>query len=210
LLVDIARALWDCFPVNHVESCVNRSKAAWLLSLPLSAAGMLLAHEFAWEFGGHQHADEAAHGYLQYLAIFAALGTATLIIAAATQLVRGVAGTGVAQAPPARVFAIVPIIGFLLQEHLEHVVAERELHVTFFVSAPFLLGLALQIPFALAALLVARLILGLVARVARAVGSPRTMPRLASLVVLMPLVPELSPRPALATRAAGRAPPHLR
>ena len=149
--------------MNRSKFCVNRSKAAWLLSLPLSAAGMLLAHQFAWELGGHEHAAETAHGYLQYGAIFAALGVATLIVAATTQLIRGVAGAGVAHAPPARVFAIVPIIGFLLQEHLEHIVAERELEVTFFLTAPFLLGLALQIPFALAALLVARLILGLVA-----------------------------------------------
>jgi hypothetical protein len=150
---------------------VNRSKVAWLLSLPLSAAGMLLAHQFAWELGGHEHAGEAAHGYLQYGAIFAALGVATLIVAATSQLIRGVAGAGVAHAPSARVFAIVPIIGFLLQEHLEHIVAERELEVTFFLTAPFLLGLALQVPFALAALFVARLILGLVANVVRACSS---------------------------------------
>ena len=196
--------------MNRSKFCVNRSKAAWLLSLPLSAAGMLLAHQFAWELGGHEHAGGAAHGYLQYGAIFAALGVATLIVAATTQLIRGVAGAGVAHAPPARVFAIVPIIGFLLQEHLEHIVAERELEVTFFLTAPFLLGLALQIPFALAALLVARLILGLVTRVVRAVGSLGIVPGLASLLVLVPLVPELAPRPVLATLSAGRAPPPRR
>jgi hypothetical protein len=208
--VDIHRGLWDCFCVNRTKFCVNRSKAAWLLSLPLSAAGMLLAHQFAWELGGHEHAGEAAHGYLQYGAIFAALGVATLIVAATTQLVRGVSGAGIADTPPARVFAIVPIIGFLLQEHLEHIVAERELEVTFFLSAPFLLGLALQLPFALAALLVARLILGLVKHIVRAVGSLGTVPGLASLRVLVPLGPELAPRRALATHSAGRAPPRLR
>jgi hypothetical protein len=108
------------------------------------------------------------------------------------------------------VFAIVPIIGFLLQEHLEHIVAERELEVTFFLTTPFLLGLALQLPFALAALLAARLILGLVARVVRVVGSLGIVPGLASLRVLVPIVPELAPRPVLATRCAGRAPPRLR
>jgi hypothetical protein len=189
---------------------VNRSKVAWLLSLPLSAAGMLLAHQFAWELGAHEHAAGTAHGYLQYGAIFTALGIATIIVAATSQLIRGVAGASVAHAPPARVFAIVPIIGFLLQEHLEHIVAERELEVTFFLTAPFLLGLALQVPFALAALLVARLILGLVASVVRAVGSLGIVPGLASLRVLVPLVPELAPRPALSTRSAGRAPPRFR
>jgi hypothetical protein len=167
---------------------------------------MLLAHEVAWGFASHEHTEEAGHGYLQYVAVFAALAVATLVVATTAQLIRGVSGG----APPARVFAIVPIIGFLIQEHLEHLVAARELDVMFFVSTPFLLGLALQVPFALAAFLVARLILGLVARVVRAVGELGLVPGLASLRLLVPLVPELAPRPALATHRAGRAPPRVR
>jgi hypothetical protein len=196
--------------VNRAKFCVNRSKAAWLLSLPLSAAGMLLAHQFAWQLTGHGHEDGEAHGYLQYGAVFAALIVATLIVGATAQLIRGVSGAGIAGTPSARVFAIVPVIGFVLQEHLEHLVAARELEVTFFLSTPFLLGLALQLPFALAALLVAQFILGLVATVVRAVNALGLVPGLASLHVLVPLVPELAPRPVLATRSAGRAPPRLR
>lgn len=188
---------------------MKRSKVAWLLCLPLSAAGMLLAHEFAWGFASHEHAAEAGHGYLQYGAVFAALGVATLIVAATAQLIRGVGGAGVAGAPSARVFALVPIVGFLLQEHLEHLVAARELELTFFVSTPFLLGLALQLPFALAALVVARIVLSLVARLARAVSALETLPALASLRVAIPLAIELPPRRAVASRRAGRAPPLL-
>ena len=189
---------------------MNRCKLAWLLSLPLSAAGMLLAHEVAWGFASHEHTEEAGHGYLQYLAVFAALAVATLVVATTAQLIRGVSGAAVAGAPPARVFAIVPIIGFLIQEHLEHLVVARELDVMFFISTPFLLGLALQVPFALAAFLVARLILGLVARVVRGIGELGVVPGLASLRLLVPLTPELAPRPALAAHRAGRSPPRLR
>jgi hypothetical protein len=171
---------------------------------------MLLAHEFAWGLARHEHAEGDGHGYLQYGAVFAALGIATLIVAATAQLIRGVSGAGVASAPSARVFAIVPIIGFVLQEHFEHLVVSSELQVTFFLSTPFLLGLALQLPFALAALLVARLILGLVATVVRAVSALGVVPKLTSLRFLVPLVGDLAPRPALATRHAGRAPPRLR
>ena len=195
--------MWD----GH---CVKRSNVAWLLSLPLSAAGMLLAHEFAWELAGHEHPAGGEHGYLQYGAVFAAVITATVVVAATAQLVRGVSGVGIAGAPSARVFAIVPIIGFLLQEHLEHLVAERELEVTFFLSTPFLLGLALQLPFALAALILARLILGLVAGVARAVNSLGIVPGLACLRILVPVVPESTPCSVLATCSAGRAPPRTR
>ena len=116
-------------------------------------------------------------------------------------------------APSARVFAIVPMIGFTLQEHLEHLVASRELEVTYFISAPFLLGLALQLPFAFAALFVARLILGIVAPAVRAVNALRLVPGLASLRLLVPLVPELllarcwppSPRAAHLPAAASRS-----
>jgi hypothetical protein len=89
-------------------------------------------------------------------------------------------------------------------------VASRELDIGFFVSAPFLLGLVLQLPFAFAALFVARLILGLVATVVRVVNALGIVPGLASLRFLVPLVPALAPRPALSSRSAGRAPPRLR
>lgn len=188
---------------------MNRSRVAWLLSLPLSAAGMVLAHELAWELGSHEHEAEAAHGYLQYGAIFAALGAALVVVAATTQLVNGVTGAGVARAPSARTFAVVPVVGFMLQEHLEHIVAARELELTFFLSTPFLLGLALQLPFMVAAFVVARLILGLVARAVRALGTLDVLPGLTSLRVLVPLRTELPPQPAVAGCHTGRAPPRL-
>jgi hypothetical protein len=188
---------------------VNLSKVAWLVSLPLSAAGMLLAHESAWELVEHDHAAGEGHGYLQYAAVLGALILAALVVGATAQLIRGVSGAGIARPPSAWVFATVPIIGFLLQEHLEHLVASRELDIGFFVSAPFLLGLVLQLPFAFAALFVARLILGLVATVVRVVNALGIVPGLTSLRFLVPVVPALAPRPALASRSAGRAPPRL-
>jgi hypothetical protein len=188
---------------------VTRTSVAWLLSLPLSAVGMLLAHQIAWGFASEEHQANAGHGYLQYGSIFAALVVASLLVGATAQLFRAVAGDDVARAPSAFVFAIVPIVGFLLQEHLEHLVAARELEVTYFLSTPFLLGLLLQLPFAFAALLVTRLILGFVKRVARAIG---TLPRLGALDSLSGVIlsaTDLPLRPALALRCAGRAPPRL-
>jgi len=189
---------------------VNRNRLAWLLSLPLSLAGMLLAHEVAWGFASHEHQANAGHGYLQYAAVFAALGAATVLVAATAQVLRTAGGDDVARAPSPVVFAVVPLVGFLLQEHLEHLVAARELEVTFFLSTPFVLGLALQIPFAFAALVVARLILGFVARVARAIGTLPRLGALASLSVLVPCPTYLPVHPALALRRAGRAPPRPR
>lgn len=189
---------------------MSRSSVAWLLSLPLSAAGMLLAHEVAWQFAAHEHEANAGHGYLQYGAIFAALGLATVVVAATLHLIRAVAGASTARAPSARVFAVVPVLGFLVQEHLEHLVVGQELHVGFFVSTPFLLGLALQLPFALAALVVARLILGFVRTLAEAVRGVRFAGASKRLRALVPVAIDLPLRPALALRRAGRAPPRLR
>ena len=188
---------------------MNRWSVAWLVSLPLSAAGMLLAHEVAWGFASHEHQENAGHGYLQYGAVFAALGAATLLVGATAQLFRAVGGGGVGRSPSALVFAVVPVVGFLFQEHLEHLVAARELEVTFFLSKPFLLGLALQLPFAFAALVVARLILGFVRRLARAIESLPRLGTLVSLYVVVPAATDLPLRPALALRHAGRAPPRL-
>ncbi len=189
---------------------VKRSRVAWLLSLPLSAAGMLLAHEVAWGFASHEHQAGAGHGYLQYGAVFAALAVATLLVAATAHLVRSVRGDDVARAPSARVFAVVPVLGFLLQEHLEHLVVARELEIGFFVSTPFVLGLALQLPFAFAALVVARFILGVVHGMGRALRTIFTLEAPEPFRAVAPLTIDLPLRPALALRRAGRAPPRLR
>ena len=188
---------------------MNRSSVAWLISLPLSAVGMLLAHQIAWGFATEKHEASAGHGYLQYGSIFAALVVASLLVGATAQLFRAVGGGETDRAPSAFAFAIVPIVGFLLQEHLEHLVAARELEVTFFLSTPFLLGLMLQLPFAFAALHVTRLILGFVKRVARAIGTLPSLGALESLSDVILFSTDLPLRPTLALRCAGRAPPRL-
>lgn len=186
---------------------MRQKRVAWLVSLPLSGGGMLLAHELAWQSAGHGAEAEAGHGYLGYLGVFAALGAAALIVASITQLVRAAGGGDVARAPSAWVFAVVPVVGFVLQEHLEHLAVHRELEVSHFLSTPFLLGLALQLPFALGALLASRTVLRFVHDLARAIGTALTLsaPELARVVV--PLAIDLPLRPALALRHAGRAPP---
>src|SRR3990172_8727238 len=85
------------------------------------------------------------------------------------------------RAPAAWPFAAVALGGFAVQEHLERLVhtGEPPLLVTWPV---FLLGLALQLPFALAAYLVARALL----HVAQALAEPHATPRLAAPPMLLP------------------------
>jgi hypothetical protein len=131
---------------------------------------MLAAHEIAWRTAGHHEAASAAL-YVEYAPVAAALAIAMIVVAALTQFVRAAAGLNTEAAPPPVVFAALPIVGFVVQEHVEHLVAGHELHVGTFVSAPFLLGLALQLPAAALALVVTRAILAFARRVATARGS---------------------------------------
>ena len=81
-----------------------------------------------------------------------------------------------ARAPSAWVFAVVPVVGFVLQEHVEHLVAHRELEISYF-STPFVLGLAPRSRSRLVALLAARIILGFVQGLARTIRTALTLSR---------------------------------
>ena len=182
-----------------------------MLTLPLSAAGMLLAHQLTWRVAAHGHEDEVAHGYLSYGVIFLALLAAVVVVAATRRFIQTVGSGSVASVPSAGLFAIMPIVGFVLQEHLEHLVAAREMEATFFLSQPFVVGLLLQVPFALAAMIVARLILGVVETVATVVRTVGAAPWLRALEPVVVAIPSAlhgpPPRRGLAFASAGRAPP---
>lgn len=172
-------------------------RAAWLIGVPLTAVSWLGGHELAYRLAA-PHA-ETAHGYLEQAPFFAAL----LLTAALGGLVVRARG-GAARVVPLRLLGALPPLGFAVQELLE-----RGLHGEAVWLTPtepvFLLGLLLQVPLALAALVVA----GALTELADALAShaaPR--PRLAPL-------PARPRRPAadlpltdvLASGHAGRAPP---
>jgi hypothetical protein len=144
-----------------------RRSLPWLLALPLMAAGSLLAHSLAYalvEPGDAARArllQSTGHGYLAaapvVLAGAAALGLAA-IVAYVVRARRG--GTSPLPAWP---LALVPLAGFALQEQAERLAIGAQLDA---FEPTFLVGLALQLPFSLAAVLVARRL----ARVAESLG----------------------------------------
>ncbi len=174
------------------------------------AAGSLAAHCLAYgivEPDPHRRADVLAatgHGYLAHAPLALAAGIALLLAALTGHAVRAFRGGS----SPRLTWpvALVPLLGFALQEHLERLVS-GDLPLAAALEPTFLVGLALQLPFALAALLVARALAG----AAEAVG--RTLATAPRALALRPLgvaigVDAPSPRlPALALRRAGRAPP---
>ena len=78
-------------------------------------------------------------------------------------------------AVPAWLFLVLPAGAFLVQEHVERAAATAQLPVDTLAQPAVLAGLALQLPFGIAALLAARLLTRATAAVARRIGR-RTRP----------------------------------
>jgi hypothetical protein len=176
---------------------VTGGPAPWLVSLPVALAGCLAAHFAAYALATPTAHAHASHGYLGHLPLVGGAALAVVLAAALRQAVRGRRGTR----PSPWLFALLPPLAFALQEH-----AERLAEPALVVAEPtFLLGLALQLPFAALALLLARAIL----RVADALCAlltppPRrrpSAPRLPAPAWLAPL------HPILTTATSERGPP---
>lgn len=135
------------------------SRAAILaLSLPLAVLSWLAAHCLAYWLvsPGPQHHmgihSEADHAYLGYSPAFG-LWILALVLAGLVLCVgEGLRGRRPAR-PPVRLFALLPPIGFTVQEHLERLIGSGAIPYDLVLEPTFLVGLGLQLPFALAALL---------------------------------------------------------
>ncbi len=166
--------------------CMKRLGAPWLVSIPFMAAGCLAAHSLAYHLVS---APEERHGYLAFAPLF-------LGVLAALALV-GAVRRGRVRSPLA--FAALPPLAFVVQEHAERL----ELVVT---EPAFLLGLALQLPFALAALVAARAFLGVADRVIEALAA-RPPTRRAAVAAESAAVVDVPRVTLLAGSRSSRAPP---
>jgi len=189
---------------------MRRRLAATLVTIPIAGAGLLVAHSLAYRLttsgaqDEHRLLEETGHAYLDsgrslLIATGAALLAAGLLLTAR----EGAART--ARTP--RALAAAPPLAFALQEHLERLQHNGAVSTDLLTDRTFLAGLALQLPFAMLAHLVASVVL----RAAGRIG--------AGLRSAVRIVPEFAPAPLprqsadrrvtapLARRAAGRAPP---
>jgi hypothetical protein len=181
---------------------MQNRRLPWLLSLPLMAAGCLGAHSAAYRLV-EPAGQEPAHDYLTIVPLLIAIGVAVGLVAALGSVLAGRSGAGA----PVHLFALLPPLAFTLQEHLERAFQPGTTALGTALEPAFLVGLALQLPFALGALAVARSLLrvaeaaaGALLRVTRRrIRPPRT---------LRPaLFLDTPPLPARSSRRAGRAPP---
>jgi hypothetical protein len=174
----------------------------WLMSLPLAAGGWLAAHCLAYTLvAPHDH-----HGGL-----FAA---PILIACAVTVLLAVAIHDGFRRAGPAHVpawpVALLPPLGFAVQEHVERAIELNALPLGTALEPVFLVGMALQLPVALLVLALARGVLAIGYALGRELGvarAPRPRSCAAPPPLPAPLAPELIRPPVLATGHGGRAPP---
>lgn len=141
-------------------------RALWPLVLVLSAAGILVGHDLSYRLAGV--GDGGIHAYLAHAPqiLLALLVPAVLV---------SLAASGVAPRPVA--FALLGGGGFTLMEHFERAVHGE---LPWLLTSPvFLLGLALQVPFALAAWWLATTLAALPAPAPRL---PRLVPRFSACV----------------------------
>jgi hypothetical protein len=193
-----------------------RRSFAWLVALPLmlagSQAGHVLAYRWVYPEAGVRLSAlvRSGHGYTSLLPF--ALGVAAAVVALSLGASAADAARGRSpRALPAWAFALLPLVGFAVQEHLERWLYSGVVPWHEWAAPTFLPGLALQLPFAALAYLAARLLLRTAERVGRALA-PAAPPRARPLPapVAAPATALLPARPPLIARGlAKRGPPLL-
>lgn len=191
-----------------------RRVLAWLLAIPLMVAGSQVAHVVAYRLvypDAHvrlQALVASGHSYFDYAPAALGLAAAAILVSLAFAVADSSRGRAPRSLPP-WAFAVVPPLAFVLQEHLE-----RWLHGGVFpwytvLDPTFLLGLLLQLPFALLAYLAARLLLRAAERVGCALAPRRERRRFAVSLssLLLPAAPVLPRLSVLARCDAQRGPP---
>ena len=186
----------------------------WLIAMPLAVVGTLAGHSVGyWAVVPDAHErthvlSTSGHGYLHYaplvLALCGALAALGFVAQALTAF-RGHDATGGTRIT--LVVALAPV-AFVLQELLERYVHDGHVHWDLVVSAPFLLGLATQVPFALLAAAIAFVLANAARHVAQAIrAARRPRPRGTALTFLSWLSVDLPSAPVLARGYTGRGPP---
>jgi hypothetical protein len=191
---------------------MQRRGLAWLLALPLVTVGSLLAHALAYRIVEPSPGVRASllettgHGYLSATPFL--LGTCLAFLVSGLLVVALRSRRGAATTPASWPLALLAPLGFAAQEYLERLAASGSFPSELVVQPTFLVGLALQLPFALAGLLAARWLGRAAEAVGRAIAIPATArdrgtasAPVAAATLLLP------PRPALASGRSVRGPP---
>jgi hypothetical protein len=150
---------------------VPRRWLAWVVATALAVVGSQAAHALAYQFVVADSAERSevlagtGHGYLTLAPFGLALVTAILMLALVSEVRLSASGTA-SPAPAFWSFAALAPLTFVCQEHFERLLHDGTFPWGAAAEPTFAVGLALQLPFALIAYLVARVLL----RAARLLG----------------------------------------
>jgi hypothetical protein len=197
-----------------------RRRLPWLVALPLMAAGSLAAHALSSAFVGvraesavgpeggmHDFVGRSSTGLAAYSAVLLGIVAALAAVASASWLIAYLRGRP-RRGASAWLFFALPPLAFSLQELIERGLHAEAAPFQAALEPRFLIGLALQIPLSLAALVAARLLLRVARRIAAVLTRRRSVAALRrTLAVRLPLACELPRIPALALGYSQRGPP---
>jgi hypothetical protein len=192
---------------------VKPRRVAWTISFALMALGGMVAHALAYRAVEPSHATHehlmahTGHSYFVHWRTCAAFCAAIIVLALIGSVVRH-ARAGRSTPPPLWLFALVPPVGFVVQEHVERFLGEGAFPWLASLEPTFVVGIALQFPFALAAWLAARALLALAHELYESFRAPPRL-RLPAAPITLPssLVVAPAPIPALAHGYGLRGPP---
>ena len=148
-----------------------RRVALWAVVLPLLLAGTEVAHALAYRIVypvasvRWRVLAASGHGYMGYAPLVFGIGAAVVLAGLASTVVDTVRRRPPGSLP-AWAFALLPGVAFTVQEFTERLLATNSLPWWMFEQPTFRIGLLLQLPFALVAYLVARVLLRVAERVA--------------------------------------------
>ena len=179
---------------------MNR-RLTWLLTVPLMVGSLLAGHAVAYRL---VDASSAGHGYFHYVPLVGAVLLALTFCALVLEAVTVFRGERRVSSPPLA-FALLPVAAFVIQEHLEGLLYSGTSPL---LEPAFLVGLVVQLPFGIAALLLARMLQSLARAVGLALALPKAPPH-SERPILTPLSVELRRLDVLALGYGERAPPLL-
>ena len=191
-----------------------RHRLTWLSTAPLMLGGLLAGHALGYRLAftdAHARADALAHsghGYFSYVPLALSVCLGVLLAGLTLQAISAFRGEPRRPAT-SPLIVLLPPVAFVVMEFLERFVHGGHVSWTTALQPSFLIGLALQLPFALAALLLAWAL----DSAARAIGNVLAEVPLPTFHVFVPVPIRVSDAPRVSGLARGygeRAPPLLR
>jgi hypothetical protein len=190
-----------------------RQRLTWLSIAPLMFGGLLAGHLLAYRLAygdPHARADalaQSGHSYFRFVPVALSVSLGVLLFGLALQ---GLAGFRGQTRRPATspLIVLLPPIAFVTQEIVERLAHSGQVPWTLPLQPAFLLGLALQLPFALAALLLAWALDSAARAIGRALGAAPAL--VFPTFVPQPVRVAAVPRPGGLARGYGERAPPLR